>query len=88
MARFFALCITLKGAGADCDCASFHFLQNGSAFCNVGLCFFTVSVLESSWEVGLGRAIPPNHTPNHTPEPYPKSYPLKNAKKNLQELWH
>ena len=27
--------------------------------------------------MGLGRAIPPNHTPNHTPEPYPESYPLK-----------
>ena len=33
------------------------------------------------WEVGLGRAIPPNHTPYHTPEPYPESYPLKNTKK-------
>ena len=62
--------------------------KSTTAFKYVGLCFFTVSVLESSWEVGLGRAIPPNHTPNHTPEPYLESYPLKNAKKNLQELWH
>ena len=55
----------------------------------MGLCFFTMSVLGSSWEVGLGRAIPPNHTPNHTPEPDPESYPLKNTRKrNLQELWH
>ena len=51
-----AVLSALRGrAGADCDCASFQFWQNGSAFCIVvgfGGAGFTPPLFKAFWEGG------------------------------------